>query len=159
MKRLALATFLVTFTAACGSSHRSVPATATTASRSTTTTSTVARVKSDPAVWTVKSRDDISSRSTSFTAEVSRLGCNGGVTGTVLQPTVQADESRVVVTFTVARAEPGLHTCQSNRAVPFVVKLAEPIGKRQLVDGACRAGSEASTTAWCVVDGSVRWKA
>jgi hypothetical protein len=158
MKRSTLAVFLLTLTAACGSSHHAASPSATTAFHSTTT-STVARAKGDPAVWTVKSRDDISSRSTSFTVQVSRLGCNDGVTGTVLQPIVRADETRVVVTFVVQRAEPGGHTCQGNRPAPFVVDLGGPIGKRQLVDGACRAGSEASTTAWCVVDGSVRWKA
>lgn len=123
----------------------------------TTTPSTTSRGQGEPAVWFISSHDDVTNASKSFTAFVTRLGCNGGVTGAVLQPTIDARDTRIVVTFTVKAAPPGAHTCQGNDRVPIVVDLGEAIGKRQLVDGACRSGQAAATTSFCV-EGSVRWK-
>jgi hypothetical protein len=113
--------------------------------------------RGDPAVWSISSHDDVTSASRSFTAYVTRLGCNGGVTGEVLRPTVDERDTLIVVTFTVKPAAPGAHTCQGNPRVPIAVDLGEAIGERQLVDGACDPGEAAATTAFCV-DGSVRWK-
>jgi hypothetical protein len=133
------------------------------AASSTTTPSTSvptgpppAEGQAEAAVWFIKSNKDVTSASRTFTAYVSRLGCNGGVTGKVLQPTIQKSDTRIVVTFTVEAAPPGFHTCQGNDRVPMLVDLGEALGDRQLVDGACRSGAEAATTAFCV-DGSVRW--
>ena len=111
----------------------------------------------EAAVWFVSPDRQVSSASSSFTADVSRLGCNGGVTGTVLNPSIEKDDASVEVTFTVEAAPPGDHTCPGNAFVQVVVDLAEPLGERQLVDGACRSGGEAANTAWCL-DGSVRWR-
>ena len=112
--------------------------------------------RSEAAVWSIKANKDVTSASRTFTAYVTRLGCNSGVTGKVLQPTIEKSNTRVVVTFTVEAATPGGHTCQGNNQVPMVVDLGEALGQRQLVDGACRSGAEAATTAYCV-GGSVRW--
>ena len=112
--------------------------------------------RGDPAVWFISSRDDVTSASRSFTAYVTRLGCNSGVTGAVLPPTIDKRDTSIVVTFTV-KPSPGAHECQGNDRVPIVVDLGEAIGKRQLVDGACRSGDAAATTSFCV-NGSVRWK-
>lgn len=90
-----------------------------------------------------------------FTAAVSRLGCNGGVTGQVYPPSVAYEEARVVVTFAVV-AVTGNATCQGNRSKPFEVVLAEPIGDRQLFDGQCLTGSPGEGTSFCEPDG-VRW--
>jgi hypothetical protein len=98
----------------------------------------------------------LTSASQSFIANVYRLSCNGGVTGTVLQPTINVGDARFVVTFTVKRGQPGAHSCQGNPPVPVVVDLGMPIGNRQLIDGACRSGSPASKSEPCV-DGQVRW--
>jgi len=75
----------------------------------------------------------------------------------VLQPTVELSASRIVVTFTTAPLPPGGYTCLGNKPVSVVVRLGEPIGARRLVDGACRAGSQASTTAFCI-QSATRWK-
>jgi plastocyanin len=111
---------------------------------------------SETAVWSIRSAQDVTSASRVFTAYVTRLSCNGGVTGRVLEPTIEKVDTRVVVTFTV-EALPGPHACPGNDQVPIVVDLGEPLGNRQLVDGACRSGGQAATTAFCA-DGSVRWK-
>ena len=123
-------------------------------SRSPTTTANQGHV--DPAVWFIRPGHDVMSTSKSFTAYVTRLACNDGVTGAVLAPTIKASDTRVVVTFTVEAGQPGMHTCIGNRPVPVVVNLGEVVGQRQLVDGACRSGGEAAKTSFCV-DGSVRW--
>ena len=130
----------------------SAPATTT-----PSTTTTTSQGQGEPAVWFISPDDDVTSASRSFTAYVTRLGCNGGVTGAVLQPTIDRSDTRIVVTFTVKPAPPSRGTCQGNDRVPIVVDLGEAIGERQLVDGACRSGGAAATTAFCV-DGSVRWK-
>lgn len=101
----------------------------------------------DPATWIVDVARPPSPTSSSFTALVSRLGCNGGVTGTVLRPGVVITETEVVVTFTV-EADPDGGFCPSNEQVPYVVDLGQPLGARALVDGVCLDG-EASTTTFC----------
>ena len=107
------------------------------------------------AVWYVDDRYPPDEAATSFTAMVTRLVCNGGVTGTVLEPVVAADAERITVTFAVEPVEPGAHTCQGNDGVPFVVELADPVAGRELVDGACLSG-DAVTTSFCT-EGAVRW--
>jgi hypothetical protein len=93
----------------------------------------------DPAVWAVDPANPTTASSTSFTALVMRIGCAGGRTGEVFEPTINADEDEVIITFTVAPIS-GDQTCPGNDAVPVVVDLGEPIGDRRLVDGACRSG-------------------
>lgn len=155
MKRLAL--FAVVVLAGCGSANSSSSDTTDPSPASTTTTTTtVAQPKGEVATWRIESAEDVAGNATSFPANVSRLGCNDGETGEVLAPTIELDASQIVVTFTVAPAEPGGHTCPSNDIVKFVVDVGEPIGNRELVDGACRNGSDAATTSWCA-DGAVRW--
>ncbi len=92
--------------------------------------------------------------STSLTVGVTRLACAGGVTGTVLPPVVEAGDGQVVITIGVEPLGPGGHDCQGNDVVEYVVELPEPLGDRDLVDGACLAG-EAVGTAACS-DGPVR---
>jgi len=59
--------------------------------------------------------------------------------------------SEIVVTFSVKRRDPnGFSSCQGNREVPYEVQLSEPIGDRALVDGACKPGGKAVTTADCL---------
>jgi hypothetical protein len=108
------------------------------------------------AVWRVDDASPPDEAATSFTALVTRLGCNGGETGTVLEPVVDVDGERIEVTFTVEPLPPGDHTCPGNDEVPVVVELAEPVGGRELVDGACLSG-EAATTSFCTEQNPVRW--
>ena len=110
----------------------------------------------DAAVWVAAANQDLTTSSKSFTAQVTRLGCNGGVTGQVLKPSVQIGQSNIVVTFTVERRAAGAARCPSNDQVPYVVDIGEPIGNRKLLDGACLADGEAKSTSFCV-GGAVRW--
>lgn len=106
------------------------------------------------AVWDVEPKQALDQGSMRFTALVTRLGCNGGVTGTVNSPDVQITADRIVITFAVSPGPPKAATCPGNRAVPTVVELPEPLGARALVDGACET-TEAATTSFCI-DGGVR---
>jgi hypothetical protein len=114
-------------------------------------------VHGDAAVWWLSGDSELTSKTSSFTAIVSRLGCNSGVTGNVLEPQLDYGDTQVVVTFEVELASGGAHFCQSNREVPYEVVLLEPVGDRELVDGACLAEGEARTTSHCA-QGGVRWQ-
>ncbi|HEY9558943.1 MAG TPA: hypothetical protein VIR58_19565 [Acidimicrobiales bacterium] len=107
------------------------------------------------ATWAVAENDPPTSDAESFTAMVERLGCSGGETGEVLEPSVAADEGQIVVTMSVEPLPSGDYTCPGNKAEPYVVELDGAIGERQLVDGACLAGEVASTSKCS--DGAVRW--
>jgi len=111
----------------------------------------------DVAVWTLESASDVLGSSSAFTALVTRLGCSGGVTGEVLEPTVEIGETEIVVTFFVAALDSDLEqTCPGNDEVPYVVVLVEPIGDRPILDGSCRDGSRAASTSFCAA-GAARW--
>lgn len=112
----------------------------------------------DPAVWSIDPDMAPSPDASTFIAEVSRLGCNGGITGTVLRPAVELTRTEIVVTFTVEDRGSGPASCPGNDLVPYEVDLREPIGDRALVDGACSPGAEAATTIHCTQEGSVRWR-
>ena len=88
---------------------------------------------------------------TSFTAEVTRLDCNSGVTGQVNDPRVE--ESEETITITVSPSKAGAADCQGNDAVAHEVRLSAPLGGRTLVDGAC-ASTEAGETTFCAPDGT-----
>lgn len=111
----------------------------------------------DVAVWKLESATDVVTSSTTFTALVNRLGCSGGSTGEVLEPTVEVGETDIVVTFFVAALDSDLEqTCPDNDEVRYEVRLNEPIGQRQLLDGSCRSGGEAASTSFCAA-GAARW--
>jgi hypothetical protein len=105
--------------------------------------------RGDPAVWFLGLDQELQESTTTFTALVSRLGCNDGVTGQVLEPEIRMSESEVVVTFSVAPKQPGPATCPDNDEVSYEVDLGEPLGARALVDGQCLPGGEAATTSFC----------
>jgi hypothetical protein len=105
----------------------------------------------DAAVWFLAPDQDLQRSSTTFIALVSRLGCNSGVTGQVLEPEIRTSESEVVVTFSVAK-QLGPADCPSNDQVPYEVDLGEPLQARALVDGQCLPGGAAATTSFCVPD-------
>lgn len=107
------------------------------------------------AVWTIATDAPTAATSQTFTAQVRRLDCSSGSTGTVLPPAVEFGPTSVVVTFTVEPLPPGEYTCPPNDEVGYLVSLGEPIGNRELVDGACRT-DQARTTSFCK-DGATRW--
>lgn len=107
----------------------------------------------DVASWLL-SEDQLLDPTTSFLVlDVTRLGCSGGVTGSVLDPVVVYEPDRVVIRTDV---EPvgGANDCQGNDAVAVEIALDESLGMRELVDAACLHG-EAVGTAAC--PGAVRW--
>lgn len=111
----------------------------------------------DVAVWKLESATDVMPSSTTFTALVNRLGCSGGRTGEVLEPIIEVGETDIVVTFFVAPLDSDLEQeCPGNDEVPYEVRLDEPIGQRQLLDGSCRSGGEAASTSFCAA-GAARW--
>jgi hypothetical protein len=95
----------------------------------------------DRATWALEPSETLATTMTSFTALVTRVGCNGGETGLVYEPGIAFTPDEVVVTFTV---EPGplAATCPSNLPVPYDVELGQELGNRRLVDGACRPGDK-----------------
>ncbi len=118
-------------------------------------TTVVAPTEGATATWALADEAPVSSDDTIF-VQVTRLGCNDGVTGDVLDPVVQATDTEIVVSISVAALPAGDHTCPGNDAVPVTVVLGEPIGNRRLVDGACRS-TEASGTSFCEADDGIRW--
>ncbi len=109
-----------------------------------------------PAVWELQSDQRLTTSSTGFTAIVSRLACNSGVTGDVVAPDVEFGESEIVVTFQVEPEDPDAADCQGNEWVPYDVTLTEPIGDRALIDGQCLPGGAAEQTVFCDPEHS-RW--
>ncbi len=100
-------------------------------------------LKGDAAIWSLERDIRLSASTTDFTAIIQRLDCNSDLTGTVLEPSVEYDDAQVTVVFVVEQAPQGAADCQANEEVPYSVVLSEPLGERELVDGACLSGSEA----------------
>lgn len=111
----------------------------------------------DPAIWFIDPSESPSTDRSTFRAQVSRLGCNSGVTGEVLRPGVVITVDEVIITFNVAH-DPDGGDCPSNDLVSYEVDLGEPVGQRVLVDGACAPGAAAETTSHCSEDSGVRWR-
>lgn len=101
------------------------------------------------AVWTVAPGERVEARTSEVTVVVTRVGCNGGITGEVQEPEVGLGDDEVVLTFSVTPGEPSGADCQANDAVPYDLVLPEPLGERSLVDGQCRPEGEASGTSFC----------
>lgn len=89
------------------------------------------------ATWNLAPNQTLDGQTTSFIADVSRVGCNSGETGSVNDPDITVEDARIVIAFTVSPGEPRSANCQGNPPVAYEVKLPEPIGDRELVDPAC----------------------
>ena len=96
-------------------------------------------------------------RATTCQVLVTRVGCNGGVTGEVQEPEVELKSNRVIDTFVVSPGEPGSADCQGNPEVPFLPTLPEPLANRALVDGQCLTNDEVANTSFCA-DGGLRYE-
>jgi len=116
-----------------------------------TSASATTIVRGADAVWYLKPGQSLQGSSTTFTALVSRLGCNSGVTGQVLPPAIRLTEAEVVVTFSVAPTR-SQGRCPTNELVSYEVDLGEPLQDRAIVDGQCLPGREAAATAFCIPD-------
>jgi len=157
--RLSLVPLFVLATA-CSSAHHASSAISTSASATTTvdrsaaSSTTVQLLKGDAAVWSLRMHNDVNSGSNAFTALVSSAGC-----AEYVRHSVAFDASEIVITFAVAPVNPRNH-CQSqvDPTVAVPVHLDQAVGNRRLLDGACLSGTPASTTSFCVRNGSVRWQ-
>lgn len=105
------------------------------------------------AVWRLPDGVQPDPTAKSFAVEVSRVGCNSGVTGEVLAPTVEEVNQEVVVTFTVLPETTGAVDCQGNDWVPSTVRLSEALGERSLYDGECLPSATATAPGLCKLDG------
>lgn len=108
----------------------------------------------DTATWTLAAPDTVSASSTSLTVNVTRLGCAGGKTGAVLEPTFSTSDTQIIIRANV-KPITGLVTCQGNDSVQVTMTLDEPIGARDLLDAACLEG-DTVRTAPCS-GGAIRW--
>lgn len=104
------------------------------------------------ATWDLAPEQTLDANTTTFTAMVTRLSCNSGVTGDPNDPAIEITEDQIVITFTVSPGEPSSADCQGNDQVSQEVELPEVLGDRELVDGAC-ASSEVSSTEPCQPSG------
>ena len=104
------------------------------------------------ATWDLAPDQTLDVDTTTFTALVTRLGCNSGVTGDVNEPDIEAADGEVVITFTVSPGEPSSATCQGNNQVAYEVQLPEALADRKLVDGEC-ASTKANSTEPCQPNG------
>jgi hypothetical protein len=89
------------------------------------------------ATWVLARGEHVDASSTSFVADVTEQVCTGGSSseGRVREPVIIYEPDRVVVIFTVDPLPEGIYGCPSNPVTPVRVKLSEPLGDRQLLDG------------------------
>jgi hypothetical protein len=107
------------------------------------------------ATWNLAPDQALDARTTSFVANVSRVGCNSGETGSVNDPDITVEDDRILIAFTVSPGEPGSATCPGNLPVAYEVELPKPIGDRELVDPAC-IGTSVSDGDACI-DSGIRY--
>lgn len=105
-------------------------------------------------MWRLRDADAVNSDATQLEIEVTRLGCASGVTGELLPARVSEEGERVVVQVDAVPLGDEGADCQGNDWVGVTVDLDEPVGDRELVDGACLEG-EAADTSFC--ETAVRW--
>lgn len=141
-------TTALTMTAACDSTTEPVPGVSPGALSASVGASATPAGPGDPADWRLGPNQDVQPSTTKFTALVTRLHCNNGVTGDVHAPTIKTTATEIVVTFTVAARTPGAAQCQGNEEVAYDVDLGEPLQGRSIIDGECLLGRRA-TTALC----------
>jgi hypothetical protein len=115
------------------------------------TTGTSGQVVADgsPGVWELDRDERPTKSSTKFNVLVSRLDCNSGTTGQVIEPVVRRTNTQVVVTFQVSPNTEGAATCPSNNLVAYEVDLGEPLGERKLADGQCLKGDPTDASTLC----------
>ncbi len=74
---------------------------------------------------------------TEFLALVTERACASGrsAEGRIAPATIVYEQERILVLIAVGSPTGDVQTCQSNPQTPFVIRLAEPIGERRLLDG------------------------
>jgi hypothetical protein len=108
----------------------------------------------DTATWTLAEPDRVNPAATSLTLDVTRLGCAGGKTGAVLEPTFSTSDTQIIIRANVKSITGGAR-CPGNDSVPVTLTLDEPIGNRDLLDASCLEGDAVSARP--CAGGAVRW--
>lgn len=106
--------------------------------------------------WSLLGQKSPTPQDTTLQLGVVRAACAGGRTGDVVSANTEFSTEQVVVTVFVEPLPEGAYDCRMNDTVPYTVDLGQPLGERELVDGACRNAALAGTAA-CSQDG-LRWK-
>ena len=90
-----------------------------------------------PAPWEPVSDADLSAEATSIDVLVNEMGCASGMAadGRIATPEVSYEDDAVVVTIRVV-PRPGPQTCPGNPDTEYTLELDEPLGDRELLDGA-----------------------
>jgi len=110
---------------------------------------------SDLATW--KIIGGASADSSNFELEATIQGFPDATTVIGATPGIAYASQRIIITMNVEPLDPDMmYTCQTNDIVPVSVDLAEPIGERTLVDGAC-LNVVASGTSFCEDPSGTRW--
>lgn len=104
-------------------------------------------------MWQSNEAASVTRDTTSLALGVSRLGCSAGEAGRVLIPKVSYEPNRMVIETDVEPRK-GAGTCPGNVEVGIRLELDEPVGDRDLIDGACTNG-DATATSFCA--DPVRW--
>jgi hypothetical protein len=89
-----------------------------------------------PARWAFAPGQEISAETTEFVALVTEVECASGQSGAgrVVGPELEVTDDSIVVEFRV-RPLGGVQSCPGNPPTPVVVRLDQPLGERQLLDG------------------------
>lgn len=118
--------------------------------------STPGETRPGTGTWELFEPGGIAPESTTLYLGVTRLECSGGATGMVLDPEVRYEQDRILIRTNVEPLPEGAYDCQGNDSVPVTVKLAEPVGEKELVDAVCLDGDAVGTQP--CVDGGIRWR-
>ena len=110
----------------------------------------------DDAVWFIPPGVEPDPAAQSFEVDVMRVGCAGGRTGAVMEPTIEVSDDRITVTFTVEPVFGG--RCPGNDRVRYTVVVGEPIGDREIYDGGCNPGMHGAMSTGCIEEDPVRWR-
>lgn len=113
-------------------------------------------VRESLATWEVSTPETLDADIERLEIDVSRLGCANGETGDVTEVDVVAGEDQIAIRASVEPVYGSAYDCLGNNAVPVTVDLGEPLGGRELTDGACEH-ERAAATRFC--ETSVRWPA
>lgn len=108
-----------------------------------------------PALWALAEPDAVGPTTTVLTLEVMRAECSGGVTGTVLEPTITFSDSEVLIRAAVEPLAGTAFDCRGNPVVRHTVTLPEPLGERTLMDAACLVAPHLRTST--CAQGATRW--
>ena len=113
-------------------------------------------VRESLAIWEISSPETLDADVERVEIEVSRLGCSNGETGDITEVDVVAGEGQIAIRASVEPLYGSAYNCLGNNAVPTTVDLGEPLGDRELIDGACEHERAAATR---ICETSVRWAA